>query len=64
MMRTLFIAALALCSANALGATCDRACLATAIDQYLTALVKHDPAAAPLGVGFRQTENAVVRVPK
>ena len=39
---------------------CDRACLKTTIDQYLTAVVKHDPAAAPLFVGFRQTENAVV----
>src|SRR5687768_15951042 len=29
------------------------------LDQYLAAVVKHDPAAAPLVVGFRQTENAV-----
>jgi hypothetical protein len=40
----------------------DRACLKTTLDQYLSALVKHDAAAAPLSVGFRQTENAVVRV--
>src|SRR5689334_6907311 len=39
---------------------CDRACLKTTLDQYLTAVVKHDPSAAPLFVGFRQTENAVV----
>lgn len=39
---------------------CDRACLRTSLDQYLNAVVKHDPAAAPLFVGFRQTENAVV----
>ena len=39
---------------------CDRACLKTTLDQYLTAVIKHDPAAAPLFVGFRQTENAVV----
>src|SRR4051812_14875062 len=38
---------------------CDRACLKTALDQYLAAVVKHDPAAAPLALGFRQTENAV-----
>jgi len=38
---------------------CDRACLRTTLDQYLAAIVKHDPAAAPLVVGFRQTENAV-----
>jgi hypothetical protein len=29
------------------------------LDQYLTAVIKHDPAAAPLVVGFRQTENAI-----
>src|SRR5688572_23198586 len=39
--------------------TCDRACLRTMLDQYLAAVVKHDPAAAPLVVGFRQTENAI-----
>jgi hypothetical protein len=38
---------------------CDRACLRTTLDQYLAAVVKHDPAAAPLVVGFRQTENAI-----
>src|SRR5215212_11863375 len=39
--------------------TCDRACLKTMLDQYLAAVIKHDPAAAPLVVGFRQTENAI-----
>jgi len=39
---------------------CDRACLKTTLDRYLTAVTTHDPAAAPLAVGFRQTENAVV----
>jgi hypothetical protein len=29
------------------------------LDQYLAAVVKHDPGAAPLVVGFRQTENAI-----
>jgi hypothetical protein len=38
---------------------CDRNCLRTMLDQYLTAVVKHDPSAAPLVVGFRQTENAI-----
>jgi hypothetical protein len=38
---------------------CDRNCLRTMLDQYLAAVVKHDPAAAPLVVGFRQTENAI-----
>jgi hypothetical protein len=48
--------------ANAFAAAndCDRACLRSALDQYLSAVVKHDPAAAPLFAGFRQTENAVV----
>jgi hypothetical protein len=35
---------------------CDRACLKTALDQYLNAVIKHDPSAAPLFVAFRQTE--------
>jgi len=39
--------------------TCDRTCLRTLLDQYLAAVVKHDPKAAPLVVGFRQTENAI-----
>jgi len=48
-------------TANAFAANeCDRACLKNALDQYLNAIVKHDPSAAPLFVGFRQTENAVV----
>jgi hypothetical protein len=38
---------------------CDRACLQAMLDQYLNAVIKHDTAAAPLVVGFRQTENAV-----
>src|SRR5262245_23380171 len=39
--------------------TCDRACLRTLLDQYLTAVATHDPAAAAIVVGFRQTENAI-----
>jgi len=38
---------------------CDRACLRSLLDQYLGAVIKHDPKAAPLIVGFRQTENAI-----
>jgi hypothetical protein len=38
---------------------CERACLRALLDQYLAAVVKHDPRAAPLSVGFRQTENAI-----
>ena len=40
-------------------AVCDRACLRALLDQYLAAVIKHDPKAAPLSVGFRQTENAI-----
>jgi hypothetical protein len=39
--------------------SCDRACLTTMLDQYLGAVMAHDPAKAPLVVGFRQTENAI-----
>ena len=46
--------------AHAQGPACDRACLRTTLDAYLNAVIKHDPAAAPLMIGFRQTENAVV----
>jgi hypothetical protein len=38
---------------------CDRTCLAGMLDRYLGAVVAHDPAKAPLVVGFRQTENAI-----
>jgi hypothetical protein len=56
--RVLVFAAFA---GSAFGAPCDRACLKTMLDQYLNAVVSHKPAAVPLSVGFRQTENAVVR---
>ncbi len=62
-MRVLTCAAFVLAgSMNVLAASndCDRACLKTALDQYLNAVIKHDPSAAPLFAGFRQTENAVV----
>ena len=51
-----------LCAARVFAAPndCDRACLKTTLDQYLNAVIKHDPSAAPLFTGFRQTENAVV----
>lgn len=42
----------------AFGATCDRACLKSSLDQYLQAVLKHDPQAAPLAFSYRQTENA------
>lgn len=39
--------------------SCDRACLKQALDAYLAAVLKHDPAAAPLASNHRATENAV-----
>jgi hypothetical protein len=40
-------------------AACDRSCLRTMLDRYLAAVIAHDPVAAPLVIGFRQTENAI-----
>ncbi len=48
---------------SAYGAGCDRACLKTTLDQYLNAVLQHNPSAAPLTVGYRETENAMVRRP-
>ncbi|MEO8467813.1 MAG: hypothetical protein ABI640_21015 [Gammaproteobacteria bacterium] len=63
MIKTLTLVALAaLAAASAHAASpCDRACLKSTLDAYLTALVKHSPETAPLSAGFRQTENAIVR---
>jgi hypothetical protein len=63
LFRTVLIGTLIVAGATAQAAPCDRACLKATLDQYLRALVKHDPAAAPLGIAFRQTENAVVSLP-
>lgn len=38
-------------------ATCDRACLDGFMEQYLTALGKHDPAGLPVAAGAKITEN-------
>ena len=37
--------------------TCDRSCMTGLVDQYLAALVKHDPSGLPLAKGVRFTEN-------
>ncbi|HEY5568785.1 MAG TPA: hypothetical protein VIM81_16275 [Gammaproteobacteria bacterium] len=47
-------------SASAQSSACDRPCLGEMLDDYLEAMIAHDPPAAPLFVGFRQTENATV----
>ena len=39
--------------------SCDRACLKSTLDAYLSAIIKHDPAAAPLADSYRHTENAI-----
>jgi hypothetical protein len=36
---------------------CDRACMTGLVDQYLAAMVKHDPSGLPLAKGVRYTEN-------
>src|SRR5262249_2901150 len=61
MLRLIFSGVLALGISQ--GATCDRACLKATLDQYLNAVIQHNPASAPLSIGFRQTENAMVRRP-
>lgn len=56
-------AALTAGEASAQRADCDRACLASILDQYMNAVAANAPERAPLFVGFRQTENAVVTRP-
>jgi hypothetical protein len=42
---------------SAQGAPCDRTCLTNMVDQYIAALVKHDPSGLPFAPGFKYTEN-------
>lgn len=53
----LLIAGISSPPAQAATAPCDRACLAGFVDQYLAALVAHDPARAPLARKVKFTEN-------
>jgi hypothetical protein len=54
------VAVIGISTAEAQGtATCDRACLRTMLEQYLNAVMAHDPSKAPIILGFRQTENAI-----
>lgn len=58
------LAAAALFASQASAASkCDRACLEKTLDQYLNAVLKHNPAGAPLDAAFRYTENAIVVKP-
>jgi ketosteroid isomerase-like protein len=40
-------------------AACDRPCLKSVLNSYLAAVIRHDPAAAPLAPSYRHTENAI-----
>lgn len=58
MRLTVFIGVLLLTAAmGAADAPCDRACLNGFVDQYLAALVAHDPSRLPLTKTARYTEN-------
>jgi hypothetical protein len=50
-------------SALAQDGACDRACLRDMLERYLNAVANDAPSAAPLMVGFRETDNAVVTRP-
>ena len=62
-LTVIFTAFVVFGSRAAHAADCDRACLKAALDQYLAAVVKHDPAAAPLSLGSRETQNAIAMRP-
>lgn len=47
-------------STEELGITCDRACLIGVMDQYLAAMIAHNPAAAAFATHVKFTENGVV----
>ena len=65
LMRSFFPLALgaAILIPAAFAADCDRTCLKGVLDQYLNAVVQHKPAGVPMTPGYRQTENAVVKLP-
>ncbi len=62
-MRIAAVVLLAILPLAATGAAqaadCDRMCLKSLLDRYLAAVIKHDPAAAPLAGSYRHTENAI-----
>lgn len=63
-IRLLALAGLmAAANASAADGECDRACLQDMLESYMAAVAENDPSAAPLMVGFRQTDNAVVKRP-
>jgi hypothetical protein len=56
---TLLLAAPAAADGGAVAPECDRSCLVRTMDQYVAALVRHDPAGLPLERDARFTENTV-----
>jgi hypothetical protein len=40
--------------------TCERSCMDSALSKFLAAVIAKDPPGAPLAIGFRETENAVL----
>jgi len=46
-------------AATATGAPCDRACLSGIVDQYLAAMLAHDPSRLPLAKSVKFTEDGV-----
>jgi hypothetical protein len=44
-------------AATAVAEPCDRSCLSGFVDQYLAALLKHDPAGLPVAANVKSTEN-------
>jgi hypothetical protein len=53
----------AACATTSSGPACDRACLLDLADDYLAAIVAHDPARAPLAEGLRFVENITAMEP-
>jgi hypothetical protein len=57
-LTMLILCSLAASTSLAATGDCDRQCLRGITQQYLNAVVKHDPKAAPLAANIRYTENA------
>lgn len=57
LMTVLLLGSLAKASTGPIPINCDRACLEGVVDQYLAALVAHDPKRLPVSADVRYTEN-------
>src|SRR4026207_2017016 len=58
-MTRVLVSLLLLTGAVMYGQACDRACLENFVDQYLDALIAHDPAKLPLSPRIKNTEDGV-----